>query len=178
MRTSQFCCLLPLHCTVACAQTVLGVRTCGGTGSGRQRVPLMMYFHAHYFFVTYHAASIVVIRRARHATRRLETLTRVTGTASAAAPRSSSTWFGGRQVFYSSVAWALAMLPYAGTAIAFAWLEIYATSAMRLQLPRDFLARNSESLLVFPTVLRRAHFSLGNNCKRIVSQSSVVFWHS
>ena len=84
----------------------------------------MMYFHAHYFFVTYHTASIAVIRRARHATRRLEALARLSETASAT-PQYSSTWFG---VFYSSVAWALAMLPYAGTAIAFAWLEIYATS--------------------------------------------------
>ncbi len=34
-------------------------------GSGKQRVPLVMYFHAHYFFVTYHTTAVVVMRRIR-----------------------------------------------------------------------------------------------------------------
>eukprot|EP01043_Picozoa_sp_COSAG02_P009118 COSAG02_NODE_305_length_25176_cov_30.787455_2_plen_219_part_00 len=98
-------------------------------GRGRQRVPLMMYFHAHYFFVTYHAASVVVIRRARYAVRRLETFTLVNETATAASSsRSSSRRFSGRDILCSCLARALAILPYAGTAVAFAWLEIYATS--------------------------------------------------
>jgi hypothetical protein len=31
-------------------------------GSGRQVVPVMMYFHAWYFFVTYHTCSVILIR--------------------------------------------------------------------------------------------------------------------
>lgn len=34
-------------------------------GSGRQRVPLMMYVHGWYFFVTYHTYAIICIRLAR-----------------------------------------------------------------------------------------------------------------
>ena len=39
---------------------------------------------------------------------------------------------------------------------------------MRLQLFRSLLARNSESLLGFPTFSREAGFSLRDDCKRIV----------
>ena len=34
-------------------------------GSGKQVVPVVMYFHAHYFFVTYHTTAVVVMRRVR-----------------------------------------------------------------------------------------------------------------
>jgi cycloeucalenol cycloisomerase len=34
-------------------------------GSGRQRVPIIMYLHAHYFFLTYHSTAVVVMRRIR-----------------------------------------------------------------------------------------------------------------
>lgn len=34
-------------------------------GSGKQVVPVMMYLHAHYFFVTYHSTAVVVMRRVR-----------------------------------------------------------------------------------------------------------------
>ena len=34
-------------------------------GSGRQVVPVIMYLHAHYFFLTYHTTAIVVMRRVR-----------------------------------------------------------------------------------------------------------------
>jgi cycloeucalenol cycloisomerase len=34
-------------------------------GSGKQTVPIIMYFHAHYFFVTYHTTAIIVMRRIR-----------------------------------------------------------------------------------------------------------------
>jgi len=34
-------------------------------GSGRQSVPVIMYLHAHYFFVTYHTTAVVVMRRVR-----------------------------------------------------------------------------------------------------------------
>ena len=34
-------------------------------GSGKQVVPIVMYFHAHYFFVTYHTTAVVVMRRIR-----------------------------------------------------------------------------------------------------------------
>lgn len=34
-------------------------------GKGKQRVPIMMYFHGWYFFVTYHACSIVFMRMIR-----------------------------------------------------------------------------------------------------------------
>jgi cycloeucalenol cycloisomerase len=34
-------------------------------GSGRQVVPVVMYLHAHYFFVTYHTTAVVVMRRVR-----------------------------------------------------------------------------------------------------------------
>jgi cycloeucalenol cycloisomerase len=34
-------------------------------GSGKQVVPVMMYLHAHYFFVTYHTTAIIVMRRVR-----------------------------------------------------------------------------------------------------------------
>jgi len=34
-------------------------------GSGKQTVPIIMYLHAHYFFVTYHTTAVVVMRRAR-----------------------------------------------------------------------------------------------------------------
>jgi cycloeucalenol cycloisomerase len=34
-------------------------------GSGKQTVPLMMYLHAHYFFVGYHTTAVVVMRRVR-----------------------------------------------------------------------------------------------------------------
>ena len=98
-------------------------------GRGRQRVPLMMYFHAHYFFVTYHAASIVVIRRARHAVRRLEAFTRVNEIdRTSESSQYTSSRLGGRDILCSCLARALAVLPYVGTAVAFAWLEIYATS--------------------------------------------------
>jgi len=36
-------------------------------GSGKQVVPLMMYFHAWYFFITYHSMSIIFIRIIRTA---------------------------------------------------------------------------------------------------------------
>jgi cycloeucalenol cycloisomerase len=34
-------------------------------GSGKQTVPIIMYLHAHYFFLTYHSTAIVVMRRIR-----------------------------------------------------------------------------------------------------------------
>jgi cycloeucalenol cycloisomerase len=34
-------------------------------GSGRQRVPVIMYLHAHYFFLTYHTTAVLVMRRIR-----------------------------------------------------------------------------------------------------------------
>jgi len=34
-------------------------------GSGAQRVPLMMYLHGTYFFITYHTCSVIVMRMAR-----------------------------------------------------------------------------------------------------------------
>jgi cycloeucalenol cycloisomerase len=34
-------------------------------GSGRQRVPIIMYLHAHYFFLTYHTTAVIVLRRVR-----------------------------------------------------------------------------------------------------------------
>ncbi len=34
-------------------------------GSGQQRVPLIMYASAHFYFVTYHTAAVVVMRRVR-----------------------------------------------------------------------------------------------------------------
>lgn len=34
-------------------------------GSGQQTVPLIMYFSAHFYFVTYHTAAVVVMRRVR-----------------------------------------------------------------------------------------------------------------
>ena len=34
-------------------------------GSGKQVVPVIMYLHAHYFFVTYHTTAVVVMRRIR-----------------------------------------------------------------------------------------------------------------
>jgi cycloeucalenol cycloisomerase len=34
-------------------------------GSGKQAVPVIMYLHAHYFFVTYHTTAVVVMRRVR-----------------------------------------------------------------------------------------------------------------
>lgn len=34
-------------------------------GSGEQHVPLIMYFSAHFYFVTYHSAAVVVMRRVR-----------------------------------------------------------------------------------------------------------------
>jgi cycloeucalenol cycloisomerase len=34
-------------------------------GSGAQSVPLIMYFSAHFYFVSYHAAAVVVMRRVR-----------------------------------------------------------------------------------------------------------------
>jgi len=34
-------------------------------GSGKQAVPIIMYLHAHYFFVTYHTTAVVVMRRIR-----------------------------------------------------------------------------------------------------------------
>ena len=46
-------------------------------------------------------------------------------------------------------------------------------STMRLQLFRDFLARNSESLLGFPTILRWVQCSLWINRKRIVVWSRI-----
>jgi cycloeucalenol cycloisomerase len=70
-------------------------------GSGRQRVPLMMYIHAHYFFVTYHTLSVIVIRVVRQ-----EALSRC-----------------------GAGMWPLAELAsFVGTAMFFAWLEIYATT--------------------------------------------------
>jgi cycloeucalenol cycloisomerase len=39
----------------------------GLVGSGRQVVPVMMYLHAWYFFVTYHTCSVIVIRAIRTA---------------------------------------------------------------------------------------------------------------
>jgi cycloeucalenol cycloisomerase len=74
-----------------------------GCCTGRQRVPLMMYFHAHYFFVTYHTLSIIVIRRVR-------------GVALA------YTGSGG------AGALAVELLAFSGTALFFAWLEIKMTT--------------------------------------------------
>ena len=34
-------------------------------GSGKQAVPIIMYLHAHYFFVTYYTTAVVVMRRFR-----------------------------------------------------------------------------------------------------------------
>ena len=34
-------------------------------GSGKQGVPVIMYLHAHYFFLTYHTTAVVVMRRVR-----------------------------------------------------------------------------------------------------------------
>ena len=34
-------------------------------GSGQQRVPLIMYWSAHFYFLTYHTASVVLMRRVR-----------------------------------------------------------------------------------------------------------------
>jgi cycloeucalenol cycloisomerase len=34
-------------------------------GSGAQKVPLILYFSAHFYFVTYHTAAVVVMRRVR-----------------------------------------------------------------------------------------------------------------
>ena len=34
-------------------------------GSGKQVVPIIMYLHAHYFFLTYHTSAVVVMRRIR-----------------------------------------------------------------------------------------------------------------
>ena len=108
-------------------------------GSGRQRVPLMMYFHAHYFFITYHTASIVTIRRARRTTRWLKARVRLAGstdptTATANDTRDSSAAGSTRlrRLIETKIIWlaelALTVLPYVGTAWLFAWLEIYATS--------------------------------------------------
>eukprot|EP01046_Picozoa_sp_COSAG06_P005577 COSAG06_NODE_250_length_19080_cov_6.483029_17_plen_297_part_00 len=110
-------------------------------GSGRQRVPLMMYFHAHYFFITYHTASIVTIRRARRTARWLKARVRLAGSADATTAtandndtRDSSAAGSTRllRLIETKMVWlaelALTVLPYVGTAWLFAWLEIYATS--------------------------------------------------
>ena len=74
-------------------------------GTGRQRVPVMMYFHAHYFFVTYHTLSVIVIRFLRQAMSRC-------------VPDSSV----GLPLLAVEVA------AFAGTAVFFAYMEIYFTT--------------------------------------------------
>src|SRR5205814_4170164 len=91
-------------------------------GSGKQAVPIIMYLHAHYFFVTYHTTAVVVMRRAR--TSRLNVHPAVGALVVAA-----TAWFWARaeialttapsladQFRYEDLAWALrwASLVYAG----------------------------------------------------------------